>query len=56
MSFILKNTVARAGYLYYETYTMEEGLRENTKKENMECDGRVRMRRWRYETETRGTV
>ena len=44
------------GYLYYKTYTMEEGLRENTKEENMEDDGGVKMRGRRYETETRGKV
>ena len=42
MSFVLKNTVSSVGYLYYETYTMEEGLRENTKEENMESDGGVK--------------
>ena len=35
---------------------MEKGLRENTKEENMEDDGGVKMRRRRYETETRGKV
>ena len=44
------------GYLYYETCTMEKGLRENMKKENMENDGRVKMQRWRYETETGSKV
>ena len=32
---------------------MEKGLRENTKEENMEDDGGGKMRRRRYETETR---
>ena len=56
MSFVLRNTVASAGYLYYETCTMEKGLRENAKEENMEDDGGVKMRRRRYETETRSKV
>ena len=42
MSFVLRNTVASAGYLYCENYTMEEGLRENMKEENMESDGEVK--------------
>ena len=45
-----------AGYLYYETCTMEKGLRENIKEENMEDDSRVKMQRRRYETETRSKV
>ena len=56
MSFVLRNTVASVGYLYYETCTMEKGLRENMKKENMEDDGRVKMWRQRYQTETRGKI
>ena len=42
MSFVLRNTVVSAGSFYYKTYTMEEGLRENTKEENMGSDGRVK--------------
>ena len=42
MSFVLKNTVVSAGYLYYKIYTMEEGLRENTKEKNMGSDGEVK--------------
>ena len=42
------------GYLYYETYTMEEGLRENMKEEDMESDGRVKdveMEIWGWDKE-----
>ena len=42
------------GYLYYETYTMEEGLRENMKEKNMGSDGRVKdaeMEIWDWDKE-----
>ena len=35
---------------------MEKELRENTKEENMEDDGGVKMWRWRYDTGTRSKV
>ena len=44
------------GYLYYKACIMEKGLGENMKEENMEDEGGVKMRRQRYETETRGKV